>query len=418
LSCRNVSRSCPFLARTPASTLRQLSTTINGCPHASATASAAQQCPVMGKALAVQSVRRMATMTNLPEKFAKHDGIVPPPPSAGFARPRPRAPLLACEIDKKHSDKSYRYFNNINRLAQEFPKAHVASGEHVTVWCSNDYLGMSKHPLVVQDMKQCSHLSSCFVANDATLSTLASKMPGCVIFSDASNHASMIQGMQIFHNDVNHLETLLQKYDRSVPKIIAFESVYSMCGSIAITFLDEVHAVGMYGNTGAGVAEYIDAMDEMDIITGTLERPMVLLVAILVNPHSLSENRLADLGIPVVPNPSHIVPVLVGDAVTAKAVSDELLHEHAIYVQSINFPTVSKGEERLRITPTPGHHDAHMEKLVTALESIWTKRGLKRENDWEKLGGCAGLESGRRWSSLCRWRMCPLLLLPWSLATA
>ncbi|KAJ3200425.1 mitochondrial 5-aminolevulinate synthase, partial [Dinochytrium kinnereticum] len=555
----NVTKSCPFLARTPASALRQLSTIVPpGCPHhaaanvvpkpavvasgpTTALFKAAQQCPVMGKALAVQSVRnsigrrsissspkgRMATMTDVSETFKKHE--VPPSfgrtgarvsegiPEASVkhsARDKASQPAIfnnvpfdyesfyKHELDKKHSDKSYRYFNNINRLAQEFPKAHVANGEHVTVWCANDYLGMSKHPLVIQSMKDTLDkygagaggtrniagnaqlhvslekelaslhqkdaaliFSSCFVANDATLSTLASKLPGCVIFSDASNHASMIQGIRnsraakvLFrHNDVNHLESLLQQYDRSVPKIIAFESVYSMCGSIgpikeiaalarkynAITFLDEVHAVGMYGNTGAGVAEYIDAMDEIDIITGTLGKaygvvggyiagsagfvdlirsyapgfifttslPPPIVAGALTSIRYLKrsgaeragqqsntrllKSRLGELGIPVVPNPSHIVPVLVGDAEAAKAVSDELLGKHGIYVQSINFPTVSKGEERLRITPTPGHNAKHMDVLVDALSSIWKERGLRREKDWASVGGCAGVGAGK-----------------------
>ncbi|KAJ3102688.1 mitochondrial 5-aminolevulinate synthase [Phlyctochytrium bullatum] len=567
---KNVVRTCPFLARTPASALRQMSSATAGCPHAAAAAAAAaadatsapqapaaasaptsalfraaQSCPVMGKALAVQSVRsrahhhhqqhrhisssprgRMATMV-APE--VRREMPPPPPfvrpqqqsqmapeasPKSSAARDKAAQPAIfknvpfdydsffKTEIDKKHSDKSYRYFNNINRLAQEFPKAHTATGEHVTVWCSNDYLGMSKHPIVVQAMKDTLdkygagaggtrniagnaqlHLSlerelaslhakdaalvfsSCFVANDATLSTLAGKMPGCVIFSDSSNHASMIQGIRnsraakvIFrHNDVQHLESLLQQYDLSVPKIIAFESVYSMCGSIgpikeiaalarkynAITFLDEVHAVGMYGNTGAGVAEYIDAMDQIDIITGTLGKaygvvggyiagsaslvdmirsyapgfifttslpPPIVAGALTSIRHlkrsareragqqtntRLLKQRLGDLGIPVVPNPSHIVPVLIGDAETAKAVSDELLAKHRIYVQSINYPTVSRGEERLRITPTPGHDAEHMNVLVDALSSIWRERGLKREKDWEAVGGCAGVGVGK-----------------------
>jgi 5-aminolevulinate synthase len=317
--------------------------------------------------------------------------------------------------------------------------------------------------------------SSCFVANgiltfnkDATLSTLASKMPGCVIFSDASNHASMIQGIRnsrakkmVFrHNDVEHLEELLSSVDISLPKIIAFESVYSMCGSIgpiaeiaalarkynAITFLDEVHAVGMYGETGAGVAEYIGAMDQIDLITGTLGKaygvvggyvagsermidtirsyapgfifttsipPTVASGALTAIRHlkaSKSERSgqqlntralkqiLESKGIPVVPNPSHIVPVLVGDAETAKSVSDELLYKYKIYVQSINYPTVARyfhltfsGEERLRITPTPGHSEEHMDYLVDSLSTIWTERGLNTVNDWKSMGGRAGV---------------------------
>ncbi|KAJ3088053.1 mitochondrial 5-aminolevulinate synthase [Quaeritorhiza haematococci] len=527
-------------------------------PKGSALFRMAQTCPVMGKALAVKSARGVRTGTHAgrlaatpvsavrgisssakcphsatsPLSAAHADAVhhqhhVPfvahaPHTVSGATKPTfapkakeqvqpasyPSKPFdyesfYGEELEKKHKDKSYRYFNNINRLAKQFPLAHTAVEENkVTVWCSNDYLGMSKHPLVVENMKATLdkygagaggtrniagnaqlHLSlekeladlhdkpaalvfsSCFVANDATLSTLASKMPGCVIFSDASNHASMIQGIRhsgakkfIFrHNDLAHLESLLQQVDINLPKIIAFESVYSMCGSIgpikeiaalarkynAITFLDEVHAVGMYGQTGAGVAEYIDAMSEIDIITGTLGKaygvvggyiagsanlvdmirsyapgfifttslpPAVVSGALTsirylkqsqkerigqqLNTRALKD-RLGDLGIPVVPNPSHIVPILVGDADVAKQVSDELLHKYHIYVQSINFPTVSRGEERLRITPTPGHTEEHMDYLVNALETIWQERRMKFEDDWERQGGRAGVGVGR-----------------------
>jgi 5-aminolevulinate synthase len=303
--------------------------------------------------------------------------------------------------------------------------------------------------------------SSCFVANDATLTTLASKMPNCVIFSDSANHASMIQGIRnsrakkfVFrHNDLQHLEELLQSVDINLPKIIAFESVYSMSGYIgpiaeiaalarkynALTFLDEVHAVGMYGNTGAGVAEYIDCMSEIDLITGTLGKaygvvggyvagsarvidfirsyaagfifttsiPPAVAAGALTSIRHLKESQterglqqlhakalkdtLASKGIPIIPNPSHIVPVLVGDAEIAKAVSDELLFKYNIYVQSINYPTVAVGEERLRITPTPGHTQDLMNVLVDALETIWEERGLKYVEDWAQLGGRAGV---------------------------
>lgn len=317
--------------------------------------------------------------------------------------------------------------------------------------------------------------SSCYVANDATLSTLASKLPGCVIFSDASNHASMIQGIQhskaqkkIFrHNDVAHLEELLQTVDPVVPKIIAFESVYSMSGSIspidkicdlakkygAITFLDEVHAVGMYGPRGAGVAEHLDfelnaiepvrgngaVMDKVDIVSGTLGKAFgvvggyIAASAVLIDmirsyapgfifttslpPAVVSgalttvqylktssrerqlqqlntrllKARLAELDIPVVPNPSHIVPVLVGEAEVCKQASDQLLREHAIYVQSINFPTVARGEERLRITPTPGHNSVMLNELVGALEQVWQRNNFKRVSDWVVEGGRAGV---------------------------
>jgi len=271
----------------------------------------------------------------------------------------------------------------------------------------------------------------------------------------------MIQGIRhsgakkmIFkHNDVKHLEILLQSVDINVPKIIAFESVYSMCGSIgpikeicelakqynALTFLDEVHAVGMYGATGAGVAEYIDEMANVDIITGTLGKaygvvggyiagsanlvdmirsyapgfifttslPPAIVSGALTSVKYLKQSnverslqqlhtrelksRLSNLGIPVVPNPSHIVPVLVGDAEICKQVSDELLNRFNIYVQSINYPTVSKGEERLRITPTPGHHEGLMDVLVSSLQTIWEERKLKTEEQWAELGGRAGV---------------------------
>ncbi|EGF81428.1 hypothetical protein BATDEDRAFT_34735 [Batrachochytrium dendrobatidis JAM81] len=544
----SVSRACPFLSKTPVTQLRRLSTMPSSLSGSSSSAllATAQKCPVMGTALAVQSCRNgISTSAMCPFASAVDSismvgpaGTSRPPAAVGqvpsFVNGRHaslphggshQAPAkksdtpsaATCtgsapfnyeefyrnELDKKHKDKSYRYFNNINRLAQLFPTAHTGTGEHVTVWCSNDYLGMSKHPLVTENMKSTLdmygagaggtrniagnaqlHLSlerelaslhekpaalvfsSCFVANDATLSTLASKMPGCVIFSDASNHASMIQGIRnsgakkmIFkHNDVSHLESLLQKVDINAPKIIAFESVYSMCGSIgpikeiaalarkynAITFLDEVHAVGMYGRTGAGVAEYINVMDEIDIITGTLGKafgvvggyiaassglidmirsyapgfifttslPPAVVSGALTSIRYLKasqaerfaqqhhtrdlKGRLDELGIPVIPNPSHIVPVLIGDAETAKSVSDELLYKHQIYVQSINFPTVSKGEERLRITPTPGHTKEHTDVLVGVLSRIWEERGLKYVSDWAKMGGNAGVGTGQR----------------------
>ncbi|KAI9018401.1 pyridoxal phosphate-dependent transferase [Hyaloraphidium curvatum] len=414
------------------------------------------------------------------------------------------------ELEKKHQDKSYRYFNNINRLASRFPMAHTSTPDHhVTVWCSNDYLGMGRHPQVIESMKATLdqygagaggtrniagnaqlHLnlereladlhgksgalvfSSCYVANDATLATLGSKMPGCVILSDAKNHASMIQGIVhsrakkiVFkHNDMEDLERHLKSLDIATPKIIAFESVYSMCGSIgpikeicdlankynAITFLDEVHAVGMYGRTGAGVAEYIDQMHRVDIISGTLAKgygivggyiaasaalcdmirsyapgfifttslpPAVVAGAITSITYlktsqkerigqqlntRLLKARLADLGIPVVPNPSHIVPVLVGNAEICKQISDELLSKYDVYVQSINYPTVPVGEERLRITPTPGHTEAMMDHLVGALSTIWKERGLKYESDWALEGGRAGVGTGERVSPLVR----------------
>ena len=415
------------------------------------------------------------------------------------------------ELDKKHKDKSYRYFNNINRLAKEFPQAHMeARQERVTVWCSNDYLGMGRNPQVLETMhktldnygagaggtrnisghnqyavaleKTIANLhkkdaalvfTSCYVANDATLATLGSKLPNCVILSDSMNHASMIQGIRhsgakkmVFrHNDVADLEAKLASLPTDVPKIIAFESVYSMCGSIgpiaevcdlaekygAITFLDEVHAVGMYGPHGAGVAEHLDyevqqrgeakrtVMDRIDVITGTLGKAygcvggyiagsakMVdtirslapgfifttsLPPATMAGARSAIEYQMQYQGdrylqqvhtrsakaaleakdIPVMPNPSHIIPVLVGNAEVAKKASDMLLDNWGIYVQAINYPTVPRGEERLRITPTPGHVQQYQDHLVNALDNVWTQLGIKRTSDWAAEGGFVGV---------------------------
>jgi 5-aminolevulinate synthase len=418
------------------------------------------------------------------------------------------------ELDKKHKDKSYRYFNNINRLAQEFPRAHKDNiSEKVTVWCSNDYLGMGRNPQVLKTMHETldkygagaggtrnisghnQHavglektlaklhskeaalvFSSCFVANDATLATLGSKVPDCVILSDSLNHASMIQGIRhsgakkiVFkHNDMADLEAKLASLPVEVPKIIAFESVYSMCGSIgpieeicdlaekygALTFNDEVHAVGMYGPHGAGVAEHLDyeahkagkpagtIMDRCDIITGTLGKAFGVVGGYIAGSAKLVDtirslapgfifttslppatmagadtaiqyqmghlgdrvlqqlhtrqvkDALAARDIPVIPNPSHIIPVLVGNAELAKKASDLLLEKHDIYVQSINYPTVPVGQERLRITPTPGHGEELQNELVEALESVWTELGIKRTSDWAAKGGFIGVGTG------------------------
>ncbi|BGP41401.1 mitochondrial 5-aminolevulinate synthase [Rhodotorula kratochvilovae] len=415
------------------------------------------------------------------------------------------------ELTKKHQDKSYRYFNNVNRLAAKYPVAHTANkADEVTVHCSNDYLGMGRHPVTLQAIHEtldtygagaggtrniagngAMHLaleaelaalhhkpaalvfSSCYVANVETLMTLGAKLPGCVILSDEMNHASMIQGIRhsrapkvIFkHNDLADLEAKLAALPLETPKIIAFESVYSMSGTVgpikeicdladkygALTFLDEVHAVGMYGPTGAGVAEHLDfaqnalggaegnVMDRVDIITGTLGKAYGVVggyiagsarfvdmvrsyapgfifttslppstaagarASIAYQKAHLGDRQMqqrnvakvkADLtaiGIPVIPNPSHIVPLLVGDADLAKQASDLLLTKHKLYIQSINFPTVSRGEERLRITPSPLHTDAQLAELVRALDSVWDELGLKRTAQWQAEGGRCGV---------------------------
>jgi 5-aminolevulinate synthase len=387
--------------------------------------------------------------------------------------------------------------------------------DKVTVWCSNDYLGMGRNPHVLKSMHETldnygagaggtrnisghnQHavglegtiaklhakeaalvFSSCYVANDATLATLGSKLPNCVILSDSLNHASMIQGIRhsgakkmVFkHNDVADLEAKLASIPPSHPKIIAFESVYSMCGSIgpieeicelaekygAITFLDEVHAVGMYGPHGAGVAEHLDyeahqagkpqgtIMDRVDIITGTLGKaygcvggyiagsakhvdfirslapgfifttslpPATMAgakTAIEYQSNYQGDRRLQQLhtravkdslnarDIPVIPNPSHIVPVLVGNAEVAKKASDLLLEDWGIYVQAINYPTVPVGQERLRVTPTPGHVREYRDHLVEAFDSVWNQLGIKRTSEWAAEGGFIGVgEAGK-----------------------
>ncbi|KAK3295986.1 pyridoxal phosphate-dependent transferase [Chaetomium fimeti] len=560
---------CPFMKKATAAGLRAMSTAtptaVSPCGGAMSKLQVlARRCPVMGKAMAVQSAR-VGHAAGFPSVAAKagmstfhghaktgkaklhtsrskeaqpvdgavysgHEKVQLPPRlptkqhvSAGpAATTRPDASATRagkfdydgfynCELEKKHKDKSYRYFNNINRLAKEFPRAHMSNKEEkVTVWCANDYLGMGRNPRVLKAMHETldeygagaggtrnisghnKHaveleqtvaklhaqeaalvFSSCYVANDATLATLGSKMPDCVILSDSLNHASMIQGIRhsgarkiIFkHNDVQDLEEKLASLPLHVPKIIAFESVYSMCGSIgpieeicdladkygAITFLDEVHAVGMYGPHGAGVAEHLDyeahvqgrprgtIMDRIDIITGTLGKaygcvggyiagsaklidtvrslapgfifttslpPAVMAgarAAIEYQMEHQGDRRLQQLhtravkealeerGIPVIPNPSHIVPILVGNAELAKQASDKLLQDHGIYVQSINYPTVPVGQERLRVTPTPGHTKEYREELVNAIESIWNELGIKRTSEWAAEGGFIGV---------------------------
>ncbi|KAI1006122.1 5-aminolevulinate synthase [Podosphaera aphanis] len=506
----------------------------------------AQLCPVMGKAMvAVQSakhvgasfkaqgaVRAFSKKTSETKLHANgHYGARPIDNATFeghnancFIQSKPPEPLeelfdyegfFNAQLEKKHKDKSYRYFNNINRLAAEFPRAHMSGkSERVTVWCSNDYLGMGRNPQVLKTMHETldkygagaggtrnisGHnqqavtlesmiaklhakesalvFSSCYVANDTTLATLGSSLPNCVFLSDSLNHASMIQGIRhsgakklIFaHNDLLDLEAKLASIPLSTPKIIAFESVYSMCGSIApikeicdladkynaLTFLDEVHAVGMYGPHGGGVAEHLDysahaegkpqgtVMDRVDIITGTLGKaygcvggyiagsakmvdatrslapgfifttslpPAIMAGASKSIEYQMEyqdDRRLQQLhtravkdelnarDIPVIPNPSHIIPLLVGDATDAKSASDLLLTKHNIYVQSINYPTVPVGQERLRITPTPSHTRVLREQLVDALDSVWTELKLKRTSDWAAHGGFIGVGENR-----------------------
>jgi 5-aminolevulinate synthase len=390
-------------------------------------------------------------------------------------------------VEQLRREGRYRVFADLARRCGSFPHArhHGQHGERpVIVWCSNDYLGMGQHPLVLGAAAEAVHLygagaggtrnisgtthlhvlleaeladlhgkpaalvmSSGFVANEAAISTVARLLPNCLILSDAANHASMIAGVrhagcekQIFrHNDLGHLEQLLQAQPRERAKLVAFESVYSMDGDFgpvaeiaelaraygALTYLDEVHAVGMYGPRGGGVAEQLGVMDRIDVIQGTLAKafgcmggyiaassaivdavrsfapgfiftsslpPCVVGGALASVRHlktstaermrhqdraSRLKRGLQAAGLPVMPSPSHIVPVLVGDPVRCKTASDLLLDEFGIYIQPINYPTVARGTERLRITPTPLHDDALMDELVAALRSIWTRLQLK-----------------------------------------
>jgi 5-aminolevulinate synthase len=384
-------------------------------------------------------------------------------------------------LNRLHAEGRYRVFADLKRRCGAYPQAEQLKdgrAREVTVWCSNDYLGMSQSAVVRGAMhaaidavgagsggtrnisgttryhveleaeladlhgKDAALLfTSAYVANDATLSTLVKLMPGTVIFSDEKNHASMIAGIRhgggekrIWrHNDLAHLEELLAQYPRSTPKVIAFESVYSMDGHIApiaaicdlareygaLTYLDEVHAVGMYGPRGGGIAEREGCMHRVDIINGTLAKgfgvmggyiaasqaccdairsyapgfifttslaPAVAAGALASIRHlkvsqierarhqeraRTVKARLTARGLPVMDNPSHIVPVMVGDPVHCKAITDALLDAYGVYVQPINYPTVSRGTERIRLTPTPLHTDEHIDWLVTALGAMW-----------------------------------------------
>jgi len=391
-------------------------------------------------------------------------------------------------ISRLHAEGRYRVFIDILRNKGAFPNARCFAGHNgpkpVTVWCSNDYLSMGQHPKVIAAMEEALHdvgagsggtrniggnthyhvelerelaslhgkqgallFTSGYVSNDATLSTLAKILPGCIVFSDELNHASMIAGIRnsgcekrVFrHNDVAHLEELLAAEDPETPKLIAFESVYSMDGDVApiaaicdladkynaLTYLDEVHAVGMYGDHGGGISEREALAHRLTIVEGTLGKAFgvmggyiaadqtiidvirsyapgfifttslspVLVAGALASVRHLKASRderdgqqaraarlkqlLADAGIPVMPSVTHIVPVMVGDPVKAKKISDILLTEYGVYVQPINYPTVPRGTERLRFTPGPMHDEAMMTELRNALVEIFDRLEIR-----------------------------------------
>jgi 5-aminolevulinate synthase len=392
-------------------------------------------------------------------------------------------------IEQVKGEGRYRVFADLKRVRGRFPRAvrRRADGteQDVVVWCSNDYLGMGQHPVVLEAMKAevdaagagaggtrnisgttrsavdleaeladwhgkeaALLFTSGYVANEATLATLQRILPGLIIFSDSLNHASMIAGIRhggcerhvFLHNDLAHLETLLAAAPAGAPKLIAFESVYSMDGDVAdlkgtialakkygaMTYLDEVHAVGLYGARGAGIAERDGVLDQIDVIECTLGKAIgvmggyIAADAVIVDairswasgfifttslPPALTAGALASVrhlkahpelrerhqeraaalkarfeaaGIPVMPSESHIVPVFVGDPVHTKMISDMLLEEHGIYVQPINYPTVPKGTERLRFTPSPDHDDGMMDALVAAMDRLWTHCNVAR----------------------------------------
>ncbi|MEQ8341463.1 MAG: 5-aminolevulinate synthase [Marinovum algicola] len=396
---------------------------------------------------------------------------------------------LDAALGRLHDEGRYRTFIDIERKQGHFPHATWrkpdGSEQPITVWCGNDYLGMGQHPVVLEAMHEALEatgagsggtrnisgttvyhkrleaeladlhgkesallFTSAYIANDATLSTLPKLFPGLIIYSDALNHASMIEGVRrnggakrIFrHNDVAHLRELLEADDPAAPKLIAFESVYSMDGDFgpieeicdladefgALTYIDEVHAVGMYGPRGAGVAERDRLMHRLDIINGTLAKAFGVMGGYIAASHkmcdairsyapgfifttslppaiaagaaasvkhlktdqalrerhqtqaSILKLRLKGMGLPIIDHGSHIVPVIVGDPVHTKKLSDMLLETYGIYVQPINFPTVPRGTERLRFTPSPVHGPREMDALVGAMDDLWSHCALNR----------------------------------------
>uniref|UniRef100_A0A9J8BQD1 5-aminolevulinate synthase n=1 Tax=Cyprinus carpio carpio TaxID=630221 RepID=A0A9J8BQD1_CYPCA len=476
---------CPFLKSTPGPSLRNVAAYFG----------LADRCPIIVRQISVkatQSSEEKGLMSSLFSGLQSHQSTGPTHLlEDNFTRPSFNYDdFFTQKIVEKKNDHTYRIFKTVNRFAKVFPYAEDYSipgrlGSQVSVWCSNDYLGMSRHPRVVKAIGEALQkhgagaggtrnisgtsnyhvaleselarlhqkdgalvFSSCFVANDSTLFTLAKMLPGCEIYSDMGNHASMIQGIRnsgakrfIFrHNDASHLEELLSRSDPLTPKIVAFETVHSMDGAIcpleelcdvahkygALTFVDEVHAVGLYGAHGAGVGERDNVMHKIDIVSGTLGKafgcvggyiastaalvdtvrsyaagfifttslpPMVLAgalesVRVLKSPEGQALRRahqrnvkhmrqlLLDAGLPVINCPSHIIPIRVGNAAKNSQVCDTLLEKHNIYVQAINYPTVPRGEELLRLAPSPFHNPIMMDYFVEKLLEVWQEVGL------------------------------------------
>ena len=397
--------------------------------------------------------------------------------------------MLSSALDRLHSEGRYRTFIEIERDKGNFPNARWISKDNseksVTVWCGNDYLGMGQNEIVLEAMRDalnsagagtggtrnisgttvyhkklenelanlhrkeaCLLFTSAYVANDSALSTLTKLLPGLIIYSDELNHASMIEGIRrnggerrIFrHNDIGHLRKLLHADDPKAPKLIAFESIYSMDGDFApieeicdlaeefrtLTYIDEVHAVGMYGETGGGVAERDNLLARVDIINGTLAKAFGVMGGYIASSEKLCDalrsyapgfifttslppaiaagalasvqhlrfnhlirkqhqlttkilkSRLKAVGLPIIDHGSHIIPVVVGNPVHTKRISDMLLSDFDIYVQPINYPTVPRGTERLRFTPSPVHGPEEVDHLVKSMDYLWSHCALNR----------------------------------------
>uniref|UniRef100_A0A1B6M3E6 5-aminolevulinate synthase n=1 Tax=Graphocephala atropunctata TaxID=36148 RepID=A0A1B6M3E6_9HEMI len=507
---------CPFLSRLPSAYVRNhglnlLKSFGNHCPVVSRLATSipansnsaegenlASRCPFLAEVSSpvvkeasqelqgdvIEFTSRSIEKENERNSGAKSSqGVSSKSPQQSQENKFPYEDFFHDQIMRKKRDHSYRVFKKVARLASDFPTAleYTWGEQPITVWCANDYLGMSCHPVVKQAVRDAVEIygagaggtrnisgnsiliekleqdlaglhqkeaallfTSCFVANDSTLFTLAKALPGCHIFSDEGNHASMIQGIKnsrvpkhIFrHNDPNHLAELLASVDKSVPKIVAFETVHSMTGAIcpleelcqvahefgALTFVDEVHAVGLYGHHGAGVGERDGLLSEMDIISGTLGKAMGNVGGYIASTSKLVDmvrsyaagfifttslpptvvsgaraaisvlsgqegralrlqhqdnvaymkTRLLEHGFPVEASPSHIIPIRIGDPAQCTAVSDSLLRDKGHYVQAINYPTVRQGEEKLRLAPTPHHTRQMMDTFVHDLLHIWT----------------------------------------------